>query len=556
MTLSLGPTPFSFLPSPSSTVKGTIAAVTDSTMKGVGQIITGGGTNHVMAFCDGTNWTVAPGNDSWFSIVVDRLNFLPLQPHSDFSAWTYTHSGLGIAAAVTSPDGIPAPQKLICDNTTNVHSTISPIILRQFGNVGFTAFAQPVPWRYAQFVRADGITSCQLTLTDGTNGATATFDLNLGIVITPATAFGSGWTAVSQGITPFGGGWYRCYVDAIGAAAGNATINFQVQSQITLGTGSFAGDGVSGIDLWRASVMPIHAWDLTSRVFCDDFNSLSTIDVNNTKAPGFNWYVNNKWPSGTFPYNTIVPTQSVDYSLQNSVLTLLLDRSGFGHVMNAAVDNGSGGFNGSAFQPPFLLECRANWASSLVVGTEHSQQVPGLWSQPTAQVTNATAPALVHFDLMRGTPGAIGARSTIPSIQVVDVGTGGSNPAQMGSELIGEEPFNVAWQSPNFSRFYRYSFLWLTYAQAQLSGGAFGFMAWFLDGVYQCTEMNYSPTTIAAPPTNANNHIGAFMPGETQRHMLILAAGVQPSGFNVVSSGGWPNNGPPSLQPWNCNFDW
>jgi hypothetical protein len=37
----------------------TCAAVTDSTTAVWGATATGGGTNHVLAYCDGTNWTAA-----------------------------------------------------------------------------------------------------------------------------------------------------------------------------------------------------------------------------------------------------------------------------------------------------------------------------------------------------------------------------------------------------------------------------------------------------------------------------------------------------------------
>lgn len=50
---------FSGLTACSGTNEGTIAAVTDSTTNTWGATITGAGANHVLAYCDGTNWTVA-----------------------------------------------------------------------------------------------------------------------------------------------------------------------------------------------------------------------------------------------------------------------------------------------------------------------------------------------------------------------------------------------------------------------------------------------------------------------------------------------------------------
>jgi len=49
-------------------------------------------------------------------------------------------------------------------------------------------------------------------------------------------------------------------------------------------------------------------------VFCDDFDSLSTIDVKTTGAPGFNWYTRQPFGRGRTPES--------DYSVANSVLSV------------------------------------------------------------------------------------------------------------------------------------------------------------------------------------------------------------------------------------------
>lgn len=50
---------FAALPACNSTIEGTLAAVTDSSTATWGATITGSSTNHVLAYCDGANWTVA-----------------------------------------------------------------------------------------------------------------------------------------------------------------------------------------------------------------------------------------------------------------------------------------------------------------------------------------------------------------------------------------------------------------------------------------------------------------------------------------------------------------
>lgn len=50
---------FSGLPACGTSSEGALAGVTDSTTVTWGATITGGGSNHVLGYCDGTNWTVA-----------------------------------------------------------------------------------------------------------------------------------------------------------------------------------------------------------------------------------------------------------------------------------------------------------------------------------------------------------------------------------------------------------------------------------------------------------------------------------------------------------------
>ncbi|HEX5410477.1 MAG TPA: hypothetical protein VFZ27_01295, partial [Terriglobia bacterium] len=52
------PGTFASLPACSATYEGTTAAITDSSTATFGATITGGGANHVLGYCNGTNWTV------------------------------------------------------------------------------------------------------------------------------------------------------------------------------------------------------------------------------------------------------------------------------------------------------------------------------------------------------------------------------------------------------------------------------------------------------------------------------------------------------------------
>ena len=62
--LTLPALAFAGLPACAAGVEGTIASITDSTTTSNGATITGGGTNHVSAYCNGTNWVVSSGTGS------------------------------------------------------------------------------------------------------------------------------------------------------------------------------------------------------------------------------------------------------------------------------------------------------------------------------------------------------------------------------------------------------------------------------------------------------------------------------------------------------------
>lgn len=71
------------------------------------------------------------------------------------------------------------------------------------------------------------------------------------------------------------------------------------------------------------------AYGITQTSFFDDFDTLGTIDLNNTKNPNYKWFVDNSWPNvGGFPnsgWNDILHgplTPSNILSVNNSILTI------------------------------------------------------------------------------------------------------------------------------------------------------------------------------------------------------------------------------------------
>lgn len=112
-----------------------------------------------------------------------------------------------------------------------------------------------------------------------------------------------------------------------------------------------------------AQPAPAIAQGYNTLTFWDDFNSLSTIDVNNTLRPGFNWYVQSL-VLGTYPTNTKLIFPSTCFSVGGSVLTYtpntpLGGSVTGGNIFSAGWTGTGDGFVGNTIAPTgWYAECR------------------------------------------------------------------------------------------------------------------------------------------------------------------------------------------------------
>lgn len=115
---------------------------------------------------------------------------------------------------------------------------------------------------------------------------------------------------------------------------------------------------------------PAHAWGISELTFFDDFDSIGTIDVNNSKADGFNWYVVNwpDWYSDTGHTTGYVPSPAADFSVSNSILTINTNQDSPRNAWQLMTRTWLGGSSWAGSVPlisgtaPFYLEmrCRVN----------------------------------------------------------------------------------------------------------------------------------------------------------------------------------------------------
>jgi hypothetical protein len=143
------------------------------------------------------------------------------------ASWTKSAATIGNNVAI-SPDGTQNADKLIETATTATH-----YMYRTMTPVSATAYT------FSVYAKAAGRTIFRLNAGGGF-ATTGTFDLS---AVTATLNAGTSAT-----ITPAGNGWYRCIVSGVSSSATAG------QCQTILNTGTYAGDGTSGIFFWGAQM--------------------------------------------------------------------------------------------------------------------------------------------------------------------------------------------------------------------------------------------------------------------------------------------------------------
>lgn len=123
---------------------------------------------------------------------------------------------------------------------------------------------------------------------------------------------------------------------------------------------------------------PASAHGYVTRTFFDDFTSLSTIDVNNTRAPGYKWYVQN-WDQ-----TTALPASAIH--INNSILKLDTNAGNYTEGLisctptsaNNQVWTDANGYIGSTFSNGMYIEFSA--AADPALSTSGATAWPAVWS--------------------------------------------------------------------------------------------------------------------------------------------------------------------------------
>jgi len=336
---------------------------------------------------------------------------------------TLTTSGPDVDTAAfgaftTAPDGTTDTARLLRElPTDSVHGFVSHTTnLSQF-RAGKLRFSGVFKYAGRRIVMALKFGNYAADV-----GCKAVFDLQSGTVAIANVFYGGvveiPWVVYPAQITPVGNGWYLCSVSAqANCAMLGGVSGFGCKLMLDNGTAgaversTYIGDGLSGVYAWRSNLLPSRAWDLNNVTFFDDFDddTMSNIDLNNTRTEGYNWYMRNPWPG--WDAGTVTSTdasQNPDPGIGHGII---VDPDNFScadsvlriehtphKILNSAAStwdrpptvgiipdpevpgdwprNYTSGYVGRGWVPPYLLEWKFAWDPNI------SDQGQAFWGQP------------------------------------------------------------------------------------------------------------------------------------------------------------------------------
>ena len=330
--------------------------------------------------------SLIPPNKLWMSFVADKytmmlrttdqgahIGYLPasdvaIQPIACTLANKFNIYNASFGAFMTAPDGTTNTcQKIVEDSSTGQHYI-------QCATRRNNDLIIPPVFRVAGIWNAGGggrTRVCYQWTGGGFSAITDTaiigFDLAGGqVAYSQYTGAGASiWSNTNPTITPLGGGFYLCYAD-ISVINGlsqqhfgpNYIFNFRFLLDNGSGTAapslSYAGNGTSGLFGWKHSVLPRAAWQISGYTLNEDFNdpTMANIDLNNTQAPGYTWYVqsgNSVWQGNNIvaPGNLTVSGSQLHIPALPSV-----GINAGGGITSFSMPGGAG----RGFRPPWMLE--------------------------------------------------------------------------------------------------------------------------------------------------------------------------------------------------------
>ncbi len=272
--------------------------------------------------------------------------------------------------------------------------------------------------------------------------------------------------------------------------------------------------------IYPAQPAPAVAQGYNRLTFWDDFNSLSTIDVNNTLQPGYNWYV--QMHAGIYPDDIIDIIPASALSISNSVLTINYTGTNQAILTQVGYIGKTGTRQvGTAIAPTGAYwECRMAFDPALAAIGSFNWPAFWMWDNQitlnNADFTNWSG-RYTELDFMEWLPTGPGTGA----YSYTDWDWNGT------SNIIANVNNNINVPNPVDNKFHTYGCLWIPMAR----NNGTGIIRRYIDGaLVSSMNVSYSATTIS----------GSAAPGATTGWMSGLDT--SQLGFSTMLDAGpnWP----------------
>lgn len=257
---------------------------------------------------------------------------------------------------------------------------------------------------------------------------------------------------------------------------------------------------------------PALAGGYTKQVFFDSMASTSTVDLSNTLAPGFNWYMAGAWQQ-TGSFHGIATTSSGQISASAGAMNITGNASSpsgpSGYGLITAMASGSS-YVGTVFQGGYYAECSVTFNPA--DAPSWTSSVPTLWSiDIQGLMALSGTPRTVETDIMEATE----PQSAVIHSNYHDF------PGNSGTLPATENSVNqlVTWPTVVNGVYHSYGLLWLP-----MNGGV-GTLAPYTDDAYGGAKIRYSATTGSTPAAVSTNFNGVFSAIDSDLMPLIIGAG-------------------------------
>lgn len=411
--------------------------------------------------------------------------------YTDFSNAYFATVNASFNSTIFAPDGTHTGQHLAETNANGNHAVNTKGAAHPLGIPRVLA-TSAVSWRVAVIVKPAERT--RIVIEWGNNVGTASsvgFDL-VGLAVFDSVN-GANTTVIATSIRSLGDGWCLCTFDFSYSVRPPSSFIWVPQIYIDAGTGSaarnisYVGTTGNGVYLWWWNILPVVSWSLR-QTFFDDFESLSTIDIADSRLPGFNWYTHNTWPNAAFkpPDTQQPPTPLGVLTISSpSVLRIYNPNSNAtsytSQIMSACTD-GANGYIGNAWNGPVVFDTYTTWDQNAGAPFVPLPTLwPSIWGESLEMRANFNLDASGHYievDTMEAPSGqpvsfTVHSDTAIPPAPLNQEGT--------NSAII-----------PAYPTFQRTSTMWITMAS---NDGIYGTFIYFANGMYpQDADFAYSNT--------------------------------------------------------------